>query len=106
MCFKAWVLRTTKEDFLDTSQGNCLRIVLGTRLTDFISNTRLYKKCGSIPPSMAIMKVRLNWLGYTLLMKNDRLSKIVFFGQTSRAKRKAGRPRLGLEDVLRKALEK
>jgi hypothetical protein len=28
-------------------------------------------------------------------MKDDRLPKFVLFGQVSRAKRKAGRPRLG-----------
>ena len=33
---------------------------------------------------------------------DDRLSKIVLFGQPSRAKRKAGRPRLGWEDVIKK----
>jgi hypothetical protein len=35
-------------------------------------------------------------------MKDDRLPKIVLFGQPSRAKRKAGRPLLGWEDVLKK----
>ena len=38
-------------------------------------------------------------------MKDDRLPKIVLFGQPSRAKRKAGRPRLGLEDVINKDLK-
>ena len=32
-------------------------------------------------------------------MKDDRLPKIVLFGQSSRAERKAGRPRLGLQDI-------
>jgi hypothetical protein len=32
---------------------------------------------------------------------NERLSKIVLFGQPSRAKRKAGRLRLGWEDVIK-----
>jgi hypothetical protein len=38
-------------------------------------------------------------------MKDDRLPKIVLLGQPSRAKRKAGRPRLGWEDVIKKALK-
>jgi hypothetical protein len=38
-------------------------------------------------------------------MKDDRLPKIVLFGQPSRAKRKAGRPRLGWEDVIKKDLK-
>ena len=36
---------------------------------------------------------------------DDRLPKIVLFGQPSRAKRKAGHPRLGWEDVIKKDLK-
>ena len=36
---------------------------------------------------------------------DDRLPKIVLLGQTSRAKRKAGRPRLGWGDVIKKDLK-
>jgi hypothetical protein len=34
-----------------------------------------------------------------------RLPKIVLFGKPSRAKRKAGRPRLGWEEVIKKDLK-
>jgi hypothetical protein len=37
--------------------------------------------------------------------KDDRLPKVVLFGQPSRAKQKAGRPRLGWEDVIKKDLK-
>ena len=90
------------EDLLDIFRRNCLRIVLGTRLTDRISNSRLYKKCASFPLSRATMKERLRWLGHVVRMKDDRLPKIVLFDQPSGAKRKAGRPRLGWEDVIKK----
>ena len=53
---EAWVLRKADENLLDDFQRNCLRIVLGTRLTDRISNSRLYERYSSIPLSMAIMK--------------------------------------------------
>ena len=84
---ETWTLRKAEEDLLDIFQRNCLRIVLGTRLTDLIFNSRLYEKGGSIPLSRAIMKERLRWLGYVLWMKDDRLPNIVLFGQPSRAKR-------------------
>ena len=38
-------------------------------------------------------------------MKNNRLAKIVLFGQPSRAKRKAGLPCRGLEVVIKKDLK-
>ena len=38
-------------------------------------------------------------------MKDDRLPKIFLLGHPSRAKRKAGRPRLVWEDVIKKDLK-
>ena len=102
---EAWALRKADENLLDAFQRNCLRIVLGTRVTDRISNSRLYEKCGSIPLSRAIIKERLRWLGHVLRTKDDRLPKIVLFGQLSGATRKAGRPCLGWEDVIYKVLK-
>ena len=63
---KALVLQKADEDLLDVFQRNCLWNVLGTRQTNRISNSRLYKKFGSIPLSRAIMKERLRWLGHIL----------------------------------------
>ena len=42
-----------KEKKISTQHRNCLRIVLSTRLTDRISNSRLYEKCGLIPMARA-----------------------------------------------------
>jgi len=53
---------------------------------------------------MALMRERLRWLGHALRMKDDRLPTIVLFDQRSRAKQKAGHPRLGWEDFIKKAL--
>ena len=75
--YEAWMPRKTDENLLDVFQRNCLRIVLGTQLTDLISNRRLYEKCGSIPLSKAITKERFRWLGHSLQMKDDRLPKII-----------------------------
>ena len=77
---EAWVLRKLDEDLLDVLQKNCLWIVLGIRLTDRSPNIMLYEKSGSIPLSRAIAKERLRWLGHAVLMKDDRLQKIVLFG--------------------------
>ena len=51
------------------------------------------------------MKGMLRWLVHVLQMKDDRLPKIILFGQTSRAKRKASRPRLGWKEVINKDLK-
>ena len=45
------------------------------------------------------------YLPLTKEMKDDRLPKIVLFGQPSGATRKAGRPCLGWEDVINKDLK-
>ena len=82
-----------------------LRMVLGTRLTDRISNSRLYEKCSSIPLSRAIMKERFRWRGHVVRMKDDRFPKIVLFSQPSSAKQKADSPCLGWEDFIKKDLK-
>ena len=102
---EAWALQKADQSFLAVFQRNCLRIVLGTRLTERISNSRLYEKYVSITLSRAIMKERLRWLGHVLRMKDDRLPKIFLSGHPSGAKRKAGRPRLEWEDVINKDLK-
>ena len=38
-------------------------------------------------------------------LRDDRLRRIIFFGQPSRAKQKVGRPRLDWEDVIKKDLK-
>ena len=65
----------------------------------------IYGWCGSIPLSTVIVRERLRWLGHVLQMKDDRLPKIVLFGQPSGATRKAGRPCLSWEDVINKDLK-
>ena len=103
---EVWALVKTEKNLLKVFQRNRLRIVLGTRLTDRISNRKLYGKCASIPFSRAIIRERLRLLGQILRMKDDRLPKIVLVGQPSRAKRKAIRPRMGWEDVVTNNLRK
>ena len=46
---ETWVLRKVDEDLLDVFQRNCLRIVLGTRLTERISISKLCEKRCAIP---------------------------------------------------------
>ena len=58
------------------------------------------QKSGSVLISRAIKEKRLRWLRHILKMKDDRLPKVVLFGQPSRAKRI---PKW-MEDVIRKDL--
>jgi len=68
-CSGIWVLQKVDENWLDIFQRHCLRIVLGTRLNNGISNCRFYEKCGSIPLSRVIIRERLKWLGRVLQMQ-------------------------------------
>ena len=88
---------------LDVLQRNYLRIVLATRLTDPISYSKLYNKCGSIPLSKPIMRENFRCIGQVLRMKDDRLSNFILICQRFRAKRNAGSPQIGLEDIKKKS---
>ena len=78
-------------------------MVLGTRLSDRISNSNLYIKFCSVPLYRAIGE-RLRWLEHVLWINDDILSKIVLVGKPSRVKRKSGRHQLGCEVVVTKYL--
>ena len=95
-----WALRKADKDLLEVFQRNWQRFVLDTWLTDRISNSRWCKKCSP----RTIMREKLRRLGLVLRMKDYKLVRIVPFGQPSKAKRKPGRLRLGLEDVVKKDL--
>ena len=84
------ILQKADENLLDVFQRNCQWIFMGTWLTDRISNSRLSEKCRSNLLYRAIMRERLRWLGHILQMKDDRLPKVLLFGQPSKDKRKAG----------------
>ena len=58
---EAWAFQKTEKNLLGVFQRNSLQIVLGIRLIDRISNSKLYEKCGSIPLSRAIIKKSLRW---------------------------------------------
>ena len=85
-----------------------LPIVLGTQLTDYVSNSRLCEKCGLIPISRPIMEERFKWLRHVLRIKDDRLPKTVLFGPLATAKRKANPQfrwnQFRWKDVVRKDL--
>ena len=51
------------------------------------------------------MGERLRGVGQLMYMKDDRIPKIVLFDQPSMAERKADRPRLRGEDVIKKDLK-
>ena len=70
---EAWALQKVDEDLLDVFQRNCLWYSLGSRLTDRISNSRLYEKYGSISLSGAIEEEWLRRLGYIIWMKDEKL---------------------------------
>ena len=63
----------------------------------------LYKKRGSIPLSRATREAEMS--KHALRMKDHRLPKIVLFGYPSKAKQKAGRPRMGLTGGRKKGFK-
>jgi len=91
---EAWALRKVDEDLLDVFQRNCLRTILCTWLTNHISTVGCTESVVQFQ-ILGLMREKLRWLGHVLRMNDDRLPKIILFGQPSRAKQKADSPGLG-----------
>lgn len=102
---ETWALRRKEEDILDVFQRNCLRTILGIRRRDNVSNETLYERSGSNPLSKVIAGERLRWLGHVLRMTDERLPRLLLFGKPQEGRKKAGRPVMGWEEVIRKDLK-
>ena len=75
-------------------QRSCLGVCYGYPASCPNLKSRLCEKYALVPLFRAIVRERLRWLGHCLRTNDEILQKIVFFGQTSKAKRKAGHPRI------------
>ena len=98
---ETWSL--TKEDTrkLNVFQNNCLRTILGFRLTDRISIERLHQMANiKHDLEMDIRKKRLTWFGHVCRLPEESLVKKVMKGDFQK-KRGRGRPAKRWADLIR-----
>ena len=93
---------------LDAFHLRSLRQICRIKWNDKVPNYVVLTKCNIEGIESFLMKNQLRWVGHTSRMPDDRIPKMLLYGQLNNAPRKVGRPLLRFKDKLKsnlKALE-
>lgn len=101
---ESWVTYRKQEQKLNSFHLRCLRQILNISWRDKITNTEVLSRSGSVPLTSVLKHRRLRWLGHVRRMPNDRLPKVILYGELVDAPRKIGRPHLRWKDVIKRDL--
>lgn len=76
---EAWALTAAQLETLEVFHRSRLRLLLGVRLSDRLSNTALYARCGSRQLRDMLVGRQLRWLGHLGRMHADRVAKQMLY---------------------------
>ena len=82
-----------------------LRQICRIQWTDMIPNYEVLQKCKIGGIESFLIKNQLRWVGHTLRMSNERIPKMLMYGELTNAPRKVGRPLLRYKDKLKSNLK-
>jgi hypothetical protein len=89
---EAWPLAAAQLQYLEVFHHSRLRMILGVRRADRISNTELLRRCGAVPIATMLARRQLRWLGHVGRMGSERIAKQAMYSTMAGAGR---RRRLG-----------
>ncbi len=78
-----------------------LRSICNITWKDKITNHEVLSRCQISGIEACLLKSQLRWTGHVIRMSDDRLPKILLYGQLAKNKRPVGRPRLRYKDKLK-----
>jgi hypothetical protein len=69
---ETWNLTQTQQNRLEVAYSNCLRRILGVKVTDQHRLTHIWEVCKAKPPTLLLKQHRLRWLGHVARLLQDR----------------------------------
>ena len=90
---------------MDAFHMRSLRQICRIKWTDKIPNYIVLKKCNIDGIESFLMRNQLRWVGHTTRMADERIPKMLLYGQLNNAPRKVGRPLLRFKDKLKSNLK-
>eukprot|EP00955_Chlamydomonas_euryale_P096973 365044-Chlamydomonas_euryale.AAC.1 len=64
-------------DRLEVTHSNCLRRIVGMKLTDCHTLETIHEQCGTSSLELMVCRRTLQWMGHVLRMDEDRLPRQV-----------------------------
>ena len=89
---------------LETFHMRALRSILGIRWQDRVTNLEVLNRANSSSIESRLIKAQLRWVGHVIRMGEDRLPRILLYGELQDGKRNQGRPRKRYKDHLKENL--
>lgn len=103
-CCETWTTYRRHIQLLEQFQQRCLRNICSIRWQDRVSNLQVLRKCGLTSIECLIIKCQLRWAGHIVRMKDDRIPKMLLYGQLKGGHRNQGRPVKRYRDNLKASL--
>ena len=90
---------------LEQFHQRCLRKICNIKWQDRVSNLQVLEKCGLPSIECLIIKCQLRWTGHIVRMEDDRIQKMLLYGQMKEGHRDQGRPFKRYKDTLKANLK-
>ena len=78
---ETWATRSDHLQMLEKFHNQCMRKIIGVRLSDRVSNVKLRKRCGVPEIKQLVSRNRLRWLGHVHRMSDDRDPKKILYSR-------------------------
>ncbi|CAM6024671.1 unnamed protein product [Sphagnum balticum] len=89
---ETWNMTHTQQNTLEVAYSNCLRGILGMRVSNQHNLKRIYNTCGAKSLATLMAQSRLLRLGHVARMAGGKYSHIAFFAQIQDAHYGLGQP--------------
>ena len=91
---ETWTLTKSMETSIDGFGTNCLRVILGVKKIDHVTNAEIYERSGMRPLTCLVRERQLGYLGHILRRDDNEPSKTFALYELAHGRRPLGRPKL------------
>jgi hypothetical protein len=98
---ETWNLTQTQQKRLEMAYNNCLKRMLGMKVTDRHCLTHIWQVCKAKPLTLLLSKHMLKWLGHVAKLPQDRYPHIALLTHLQGAHYPYSRPRYNFAAILK-----
>ena len=103
--FETWIITKALASMINTFQTRCLRIILGIKRLDRVSNRQIYETTSSSPLMSTVRMRQLKFLGHILRMDKNELINIYALYIPPHGKRPPGGQMMSFVNSILKSID-